>query len=197
MPDVMPKMENFRSRIKGYSTAFPVSQLLANPQNWRIHPLDQQEALAATIKEIGFIAPVTINDVTGNMVDGHLRVVLAMRGNVETLPAIHVELSPEEEQIALLTLDPITNFAVADKSVLENLLQGVKATDQNLLDFLNTIAQKEGISLEELDDFSGFNKTPEGETIHWRVVIENLSREQAEALAADLEGAKVEQYRGQ
>lgn len=48
-----------------------VDQVMFNPQNWRIHPKLQQEALDEQMQEVGWIQPVIINQRTGNLVDGH------------------------------------------------------------------------------------------------------------------------------
>ena len=97
----------------------PVSELTPNPKNWRKHPKGQAEALSGAIEEVGYLIPVTWNQRTGKILDGHLRVELARANREETIPVNVVDLSEEEEAKALLTLDPITAMAEADKDLLK------------------------------------------------------------------------------
>ena len=46
----------------------------ANPANWRTHPGSQRDALRGSLTEVGWVAEVIVNTVTGHLVDGHLRV---------------------------------------------------------------------------------------------------------------------------
>jgi hypothetical protein len=119
----------FRNRIVGHGEE-DVDQLLANPLNFRLHPDFQQEALAGAIDGIGFIRSLTVNKLSGMVVDGHLRVTLAARSNVKSLPVEYVELTPEEERQALLSLDPISAMAAVDREKLDALrLQVQSQTD--------------------------------------------------------------------
>ncbi|HUG29107.1 MAG TPA: hypothetical protein VMQ65_01135 [Candidatus Limnocylindria bacterium] len=67
----------WRNRIVGHSEESP-GQLLANPANWRLHPKEQQLALTGALSEVGWVAQVLVNRTTGHVVDGHLRVELAI-----------------------------------------------------------------------------------------------------------------------
>lgn len=122
-----------------------VDQLLANPANFRVHPAAQQAALAGSVDEIGFIDPVIVNKNTGHVVDGHLRVVLAMRSGEEALPVVIVDLSEEEEKKALLMLDPIAAMAATDKEQLQATLQAVSSDDERIQQMLSDLAEKEGL----------------------------------------------------
>ena len=61
----------WRNRIVGQGTE-PPENLLANPQNWRVHPAFQQAAVMATLDEIGWIQQVVVNQVTGHVIDGQV-----------------------------------------------------------------------------------------------------------------------------
>ncbi len=61
-------------------------QLLANPFNHRIHTRLQQEHLKEIMDAIGWIDFIKVNDNTGHIFDGHLRVTLALRQEEETEP---------------------------------------------------------------------------------------------------------------
>lgn len=116
----------WQNRIVGYDPAYPVSQLMANPDNWRIHPDLQQQLLEGVLDEYGWVQAVTVNQQTGHMVDGHMRALLADRREEETVPAIIVDLSLEEERAILATLDPLAAMAGTDTDKLSALLSEVK-----------------------------------------------------------------------
>lgn len=140
MSDKIPKLrKSLQNRIVGNGVE-RVDQLLANPGNWRLHPSNQQNALAGAIDDIGFIRSITVNKVTGHVVDGHLRVTLAARSGVAELPVEYVELSEQEESKALLLLDPIAEMAQADKTKMQELLSAVNSDDERVQKALSDIA---------------------------------------------------------
>lgn len=161
----MPKKETpiavlkkpFINRIIG-SAVVLVEQLLANPFNWRIHPMAQQEALAGMIDEIGFISSVKVNKNTGHVVDGHLRVALALRSGVKEIPVEYLDLTEEEELKALATLDPIGTLATSDSTILEGILNDLKTDDERVKTLLSEIWEKEGI-FTELPDLEDLKST--------------------------------------
>jgi ParB-like chromosome segregation protein Spo0J len=130
----------------------PPDQLLANPANWRTHPREQQRALAAALSEIGWVAQVLVNTATGHVVDGHLRVELALSRNEPTVPVTYVELTAEEEQLILATLDPLAAMATAEKAQLEALLAGLAPEDDVLANLLREIGEEHGIGRPVLCD---------------------------------------------
>lgn len=132
------------NRITRYSEEAP-DQLLANPRNWRLHPQQQQDALTGALNDLGWLAPVIVNDTTGHVVDGHLRVSLAISRNEPSVPVAHVELTPEEEAEALATFDPITALATADREQLDALLHEVDTGNAALQQMLDDLARNEGI----------------------------------------------------
>lgn len=126
-----------------------VDQMLANPANFRIHPDNQQQALAGSIDDIGFIRSVTVNKRTGRVIDGHLRVILAARSGVEEIPVEYVDLDEDEEAQALLSLDPIAAMAASDKQNLDELLHQVQSDDERVQEMCAEIAEKEGLEYYE------------------------------------------------
>lgn len=136
-------MGNWQNKIVGHDNIAP-DQLLAHPENWRIHPQYQQKALRGVINDIGFIKSVTVNRRTGRVVDGHLRVTLALRDGIPTIPVEYVDLTEEEEAEALLTIDPIAALAGSDKENLETLLQQVNTDDADVMNLLNKIGVENG-----------------------------------------------------
>jgi len=148
---VVPKLNRpLANRIVGHGEE-QVDKLLANPLNYRLHPANQQEALACSIDDIGFIRSVTVNKVTGRIVDGHLRVMLAARSGVETLPVEYVELTQDEEAKALLMLDPIAAMAATDKAKLDELMRAVQSDDERVQAMLAEMAEREGLEYGKVE----------------------------------------------
>lgn len=144
----MPTGKTLRSRIVGEGEKAP-DQLLANPLNWRRHPEAQHKALEGMLREVGWVQRVIVNKTTGHVVDGHLRVELAMRRGEPSVPVIYVELTPEEEKIVLAAIDPIGGLAETDQSMLDTLLEDVTAEDDDLAEFLDSLR---GVEVEELEE---------------------------------------------
>ena len=119
------KVKHWQNRIVAHGDE-PPENLLANPQNWRVHPAFQQEAMAATLDAIGFVQSVVVNQTTGHVIDGHLRVALAISRDEPSVPVSYVRLSPDEERLALATFDPLASLAVGDTELLGELLRDVK-----------------------------------------------------------------------
>ena len=133
----------FSNRIVGYVVK-PASELTANPANWRKHPAKQRAAVQASLRELGWIAAVIENVRTGLLVDGHERVMQALAKD-ESVPVLQVDLSPEEEALALATFDPITYLAETDAAALDALLRQVNTGDAALQALLADIAGGVGL----------------------------------------------------
>lgn len=124
----------FVNRIIGYTTK-RASQLTANPSNWRKHPQRQRDAVQASLRELGWIGAVVENVRTGFLVDGHERVWQAMK-NDEEVPVLQVDLSEEEERLALAVFDPITYMAETDTTLLDELLGSVNTGEAALQELI-------------------------------------------------------------
>jgi DNA modification methylase len=132
----------WRSRITGTGTEAP-DQLLAHPDNWRVHPKAQQEALAGVLDQVGWVQNVLVNQRTGHVVDGHLRVALAISRNEPSVPVVDVDLSPDEERLVLASLDPIAAMATTDEAKLRELLAEVNVDSEALAAMLAALAPTE------------------------------------------------------
>ena len=137
---------SYQNRIVGHGDIAP-DQLLANPKNWRVHPQAQQDALSAVLERVGWVSDVIVNERTGYVVDGHLRVALAISKGEPSVPVKYVDLSPEEEALVLTTLDPIAAMAGADKDALEALLIDLGSENGAVRDLLDNLAKNQGIAL--------------------------------------------------
>lgn len=105
-----PAAGRWRNRIVGHEDVAP-DQILAHPDNWRVHPANQQEAMVELFDEIGWLEEVKINRTTGRLFDGHMRVTLALRHDEPTVPVTYYDLTEAEERLALATMNPIATLA--------------------------------------------------------------------------------------
>src|SRR3990172_1303597 len=79
------------------------SELTENPQNWRRHPRQQTVALETALREVGWAGALLYNEVTGRLIDGHLRREVA--GDAE-VPVLIGSWTEEQERLILASLDP-------------------------------------------------------------------------------------------
>lgn len=122
---------HWKNRIVGHDT-LSADKILANPLNWRVHGKAQRAAMKAAFSELGWIQNVVINKRTGRLVDGHMRVELSLEAG-EDVPVTYVDLSEEEEKLALASIDPIGDMASSDKQVLTQLLKDTSSEDTDEL----------------------------------------------------------------
>jgi ParB-like chromosome segregation protein Spo0J len=56
---------------------------------------------------VGWVQSVIVNRTTGYVVDGHLRVAMAISKGEALIPVSYVELDEAEENLVLAALDPV------------------------------------------------------------------------------------------
>ncbi len=139
-------MSEWSNRLIGYDLV-DADQLLANPANWRRHPNVQREALRGSLDDLGWIAPVIVNQTTGFMIDGHARAEEALARGAQ-VPVAYVELTPAEEAEALAILDPIGAMATADADSLDALLREITTGSEAIQKLLAGIAEGAGLYLD-------------------------------------------------
>jgi hypothetical protein len=157
MTEPITTPRSWQNRIVGHGEEAP-DQLLANPKNWRIHPGIQQAGLEAVLDRVGWVQSVVVNRRTGFLVDGHLRVTLAMRRSEPVIPVVYVDLDEEEEALILATIDPLSGLAGTDHELLDQLLAEIKPDDpgiQALLDSLGGVSIPPPPDLNNLGDQHG------------------------------------------
>ena len=141
----------WQNRIIRYAMEDP-EQLLAHPSNIRVHPKQQQDALEGAFNAIGLIAPVIISTKTQHCLDGHLRIQMAISKGQKQIPVVYVDLSEEEELIALASYDFITSLAVYDKDLVNDLLQEIGETENDALQaVLDGLAESVGVIAPDFD----------------------------------------------
>lgn len=182
----------WRNRIVGHAEVSP-TELIANDRNWRTHSAEQIDALAAMITDIGFVRSVTVNKLTGRIVDGHARVALAMKQSQPQISVEYVELSDDEEAKALATLDPLSMMAGVDEQQLRGLAEsmdfnvpGMEGLQQQLESLL---AESAGDAVQVDEDGQGGNGTGgQGAKEQFKIVVECTSERHQCQLLKKLRG---------
>lgn len=134
-------MSNWQNRIKEYKLVDP-KEIRMNPNNFRVHPDHQRQVMKGILGDVGWVEAVLINSITGNMIDGHLRVEEAIKNKEETVPVLYVELSEEEENTVLATLNPVGQLATENAKKLERVLGMVKTRDENVAALVKLVAER-------------------------------------------------------
>lgn len=168
-------MGRFKNRIIG-SGEEQLDQIQFNPRNWRVHPLNQQNALKGVLDEVGWVQEVIVNQRTGNLIDGHLRCQLAAREGAKTIPVVYVDLSEEEEALVLSTLDPIAAMATTDKQKLDELFASIDTDNADVLKMLDDIAEKERLEYAKKDPIDAEPQIDRAAELNekWKVVTGDL-----------------------
>jgi DNA modification methylase len=148
----------YKNRIVEQKMMSPL-ELRENPKNWRKHPKVQADGLNAVLDEIGWVQSVILNKRTGLLIDGHLRIELAIKNKETEVPVVVVDLSPEEEDAILASFDPISAMAQVNHTALSALIQGITTTSPALRDLIDTIQKKNQIITTPKDE-KELNKAP-------------------------------------
>jgi DNA modification methylase len=138
-------MTAIKDRIKELRRV-PASSLVPNPKNWRQHPPAQQRAMAAALDEIGFADAMIareIDDGKLQLIDGHLRQETA---GDELVPVLVLDVSEDEADKLLATLDPLAAMATADAEKLSDLISHMTINSDDLQSVVDGIAEDAGVS---------------------------------------------------
>lgn len=141
----------WKNRIVGYTEESP-DQLLAHYANPRTHDGKQRDAMRASLDELGIIAPCTVNDRSGNMIDGHMRCEEYITAGITKVPVNHLDLSEQEELKAIAFFDRIGALAGTNQENLEYLLENIELDNTPLENLLEDIREKKTVLPEDIDD---------------------------------------------
>lgn len=155
-----PKADAWKNRIVGHSEVDP-NVLVTNEKNYRKHSTYQKSLMRDTLDTLGWVQEIIVNEQTGVMLDGHLRLELALRKKETSVPVKYVSLTPEEEDLFLLTFDPVGSFAVNDKRKLESLLRknAKSSVKENIRAMLEAEAEAIGVMMESQTNAEGEDVT--------------------------------------
>ena len=133
-----------RDRIKELRRV-PTGELQPNPKNWRTHPAAQQDALRGVLAEIGYADALIARETPEGLVliDGHLRAETTP--DVE-VPVLVLDVTEEEADKLLLTLDPLAALAETDREALKSLLAAVETDSEAVRNLFVRLAEEGGIT---------------------------------------------------
>lgn len=138
-----------KNRIKELRSV-RAAELIPNPRNWREHPTKQKDALKGILAEVGFANALLARETPAGLmlIDGHARAEVAPDAIV---PVLVLDVTEEEADKLLLTLDPIGAMATANKDALEALLIDASFKSDELSTLVDSLGKRNGIGIE-LDD---------------------------------------------
>lgn len=178
----------WRNRIVGYSEE-PPDQLLANPRNWRTHPERQADVLRGVLADVGIVQTVIVNQRTGHLIDGHLRVMEALKAGLPTIPVTWVDLTDAEEATILATLDPLAALAGTDTAQLDALLRDITTDSPAVQAMLDQLATDVGI-VPGMGVTDAFGALPDEDRAPFQQMTFTVSDQQHERIRAALSLAK-------
>lgn len=157
-----------RDRIKELKRV-RARDLVPNPKNWRTHPQAQRDALLGVLAEVGYADALLARELPDGrleLIDGHLRAETTPEAIV---PVLVLDVNEQEAQQILLTHDPISALAEADRMQLEALLSDCDFESPHVQEMLTQLT-------EETDAAAGFNRGEEREEVEiplsFQVVVE-------------------------
>jgi len=132
-----------RDRIKELRRV-RASELVPHAKNWRVHSKAQADALRGLLAEVGYADALLARELPDGqlqLIDGHLR--------AETTPNLSVavlvlDVSEEEADKLLLTLDPLAGMAETDAARVAQLLATVRTDSEAVGALLERIAGTAG-----------------------------------------------------
>ncbi len=138
------------------------SDLIPNPKNWRKHPDSQRKAIKSVLDSIGYADALIARETPDGLmlIDGHLRSDVTPDQEV---PVLIVNLTEEEADIMLATLDPLAGMADTDSSQLTALLESINFDDaiggllddiakDNKIDLHPVVKDEPGVLIDKADE---------------------------------------------
>jgi ParB-like chromosome segregation protein Spo0J len=133
-----------RDRIKEFRRVAS-SEIRPSPRNWRTHPASQRDALRGILAEVGIADANLVRELPDGsyeLIDGHLRT--EEYGPDNPVPVLVLDVTEEEADKLLATMDPLTAMAAADEAKLAELLDGLKfeseAVGRMLIDVFDSVS---------------------------------------------------------
>lgn len=128
-----------RDRIRGLIRV-RARDLVPNKKNWRRHPKAQADALRGLLEEIGYADVIIVRQLPNGkyeIIDGHLRVKISPDAMV---PVIVLDVTEEEADKLLLTLDPLAAMAESNTERMVELIKTVRTDNEAVLELLRRTA---------------------------------------------------------
>lgn len=119
------------------------ADLKPNPRNWRTHPKAQQEALKGILAEVGYADALLARETPDGLqlIDGHLRAETTP--DVE-VPVLVLDVTEQEADKLLLSLDPLAAMAEGDADSLRALLAQIETDSDAVRKMFDGLAKEYG-----------------------------------------------------
>lgn len=118
------------------------SDLVRNPKNWATHPPAQRKALQVVFREIGFAVP----NIGYELADGRIMLIDGEARSDEAadavVPVAVLDVTPEEADKLLATVNPLGMLVQVNKAALGNLIHGLEVTDAELATVYKGVADR-------------------------------------------------------
>jgi len=185
--ELKDQLASWANRIVGHENVDPTT-LIKHDANWRLHPVMQQERMRGVLDDLGWLDELMVNKTTGKILNGHMRLDLALEQGEPSVPVRYVELTEQEELKALATFDIIGMMAAQDTRKLNAL----RAANSEAVEKLqsNPTSSSEAVS-------SLLQKGPQVQKVAQRAVERLLKKDEEadkrddslEAVSPELPGA--------
>jgi ParB family chromosome partitioning protein len=110
----------------------PLSELIANSQNPKLHPSEQVEQITASIEKFGFNDPIAIAE-NNEIIEGHGRLLAAQKLGLKSLPVIRLNhLTPAERKAYALAHNKLTLNSGWDVPLLRLEIEAIQDLDASL-----------------------------------------------------------------
>lgn len=140
-----------KDRIKRFDRVY-AKDLIPNAKNWRTHSTAQADALKGVLAEVGWADALLVRETSEGLqlIDGHLRSTVAPD---QLVPILVLDVTDDEADKLLVTLDPLAAMAETNKEALADLLDNIQ-TDSDALDkMFSGMRLANGLDLDEGKEF--------------------------------------------
>ena len=137
-------MMKIRNRIKELRRV-RAAGLIPNMKNWRQHPQKQREALKGILAEIGYADALIARETDDGdlvLVDGHLR---AETTPDQMVPVLVLDVSEQEADKLILSMDPLSAMADVDPVALKELIEKSDEACEALKEMHRDLADAAGL----------------------------------------------------
>ena len=126
----------------------PITKIIPYEKNAKLHPPEQVEWIANSIREFGFKQPLVL-DKDNVIVIGHGRLLAAKKLGMKTVPCVYADDLNEEQIKALRLADNKTNESLWDFDLLTSELDEIALIDMSDFGFEDIKFDEEPIEIEE------------------------------------------------
>ena len=136
-----PAASPFRDRVKELRRV-RAAELITNDKNWRTHPQAQQDALSAVLRDVGYADALLAREREDGalvLIDGHLRKQTTPDAIV---PVLVLDVTAEEADKLLATVDPLAAMAETNRSKLDDLLATIQFDQPALVTMLDNVSAR-------------------------------------------------------